>query len=423
MVLRPGRVIVALESLKAIVGVLVFCKHLEVTRFEPFRGWRYNLAEFVDISPVIAPPYDVLSNAQRDALKNRHRANSVRLDYPDGKSDPGAYTAARAELDAWIADNTLLLDQTPTLTVYRMTDLHTGRRTTGVIGALGLEHPGVGDVLPHEETTSKDKADRLSLIRSTEINTSPIWVLSTAKGLGLLCARIADAAAATASGVDEANVRHECWVVSDPTALAEIAANVQSAPVVVADGHHRLETALTYETQRPEANAIMSFVVELSPEELEVRPIHRLVSAESTAQVESALARFFDIVDVVDVVDVGTDVVASPDGPVLLRSDATRAILRPRSGAFDDTVDLDSQRVRIALSDVSSATTAFHHDIDTVRAAVASGEAQAGILLRPATVTQIRRVADTRTRMPPKSTFFYPKPRTGIVFRPVVDPT
>lgn len=385
-----------------------------MTRFEPFRGLRYSLADSSDISAVIAPPYDVLSDEQRDALRDRHHANSVRLDYPDGKSDPGAYAAARADLESWIADGTLVRDTQPTFTIYRMTDLATGRRTTGVLGALGLEHPGDGDVLPHEETTSKDKADRLSLIRSTEINTSPIWVLSTATGLGAICARIADGAPPTSTGVDEAKVRHECWVVSDSSSLAAIAGNIQSAPVVVADGHHRLETALTYETERPDANAIMSFVVELSPDELEVRPIHRIVTAASAQGVESALDRFFEPMNV------DATVSASPDGPVLLRPDGSRAVLRPRAGAFDDEINLDSQRVRIALAD-ASATTAFHHDIDTVAKAVTSGEAQAGILLRPATVAQIRTVADTRTRMPPKSTFFYPKPRTGIVFRPVVD--
>ncbi len=388
-----------------------------MTRFEPFRGLRYNLADASEFSAVIAPPYDVLSNAQRDALRDRHVANSVRLDYPDGKADPAAYAQARADLDSWRADGTLALDSQATFTVYRMTDLSSSRRTTGVIGALGLEHPGVGDVLPHEETTSKDKADRLSLIRSTEINTSPIWVLATASGLGAVCARVADATPPTSSGVDEANVLHECWVVSDAATIDEIGTIVRSAPVVVADGHHRLETALTYETERPEANAIMSFVVELSPDELEVRPIHRIVTADSYAAIATALDRFFEIADVAD------NVSASPDGPVLVRPDGSRAVLRPRPATFDPAVNLDSQRVRIALADVASASTAFHHDVDTVARAVTGGEAQAGILLRPATVAQIREVADSRTRMPPKSTFFYPKPRTGIVFRPVVDPT
>jgi uncharacterized protein (DUF1015 family) len=397
---------------------IVFCKHRNVTRFSPFRGLRYHSAESTqaDISPFIAPPYDVLSDAQREALLDRDPANSVRLDYPNGKIDAGAYGRARLQLDEWIASGVLVLDAAPTFTVYRMTDPVSGHQTTGVFGALGLEHPGVGDVLPHEETTAKDKADRLSLIRSTEINTSPIWVLSVASGLGVVSSQIANSAAPSATGHDEAGVLHESWVVSDAAAIAEIQAIVQSAPVVVADGHHRLETALAYEAEAPEADSILSLVVELSPDELDVRPIHRIIDAPSVDDLVSKLANRFELVPALP------DLEHSSDGPVLLivrEQTLVRFVLKPLSDSFDASTGLDSQRIRIALRDLAGAETQFHHDSAKIANDVRAGRATAGILLRPATVAQIRAVADARTRMPPKTTFFYPKPRTGIVFRPV----
>jgi uncharacterized protein (DUF1015 family) len=392
-----------------------------VTRFEPFRGLRYHPSDSrgANVSRFLAPPYDVLSDRQRSDLRDLDSANSVRLDYPDGKSNPDAYGDARAQLDHWIEQGIVTLDPVSTFTIYRMTDPNSGHTTTGVFGALGLEHPGVGDVLPHEETTAKDKADRLSLIRATEVNTSPIWVLSVASGLGEVCTAIAAADPPASFGEDEAGVLHESWVVTDAQAIARIRELVESAPVVVADGHHRLETALAYESERPQADAILALVVELSPEQLEVRPIHRLITAPSTSQLTNALARFFTFQPA------NLTTTASESGPVLIVVDRNREemrfVLEPKAAAFAPEINLDSQRIRNALADVTEATMSFHHDVVTVHEAVKSGSAQAGILLRPATVAQIRAVADSRTRMPPKTTFFYPKPRTGVVFRPVVD--
>jgi uncharacterized protein (DUF1015 family) len=390
-----------------------------VTRFAPFRALRFHPSDSrsTDVSAFLAPPYDVLSDEEREALLVRNPANSVRLDYPKGKTDPRAYARARTELDRWIADATLLLDAEPTLTIYRMTDPVSGHRTTGVFGALGLEHPGVGDVLPHEETTVKDKADRLSLIRATGINTSPIWVLSTAPGLGKLC-QAATTDEPSAIGVDDAGVRHESWVVNDPKTIGQIRSIVESAPVVVADGHHRLETALAYESEEPNANAILAFVVELSPEELDVRPIHRIIQGASAGTIKSALSERFGLTPVPEGLD------RSSAGPVLIlgqESNETRFVLEPRPDAFGPEITLDSERVRIALAKLEDATTSFHHDAAKVATDVHEGRASAGILLRPATVSQIRSVAAARTRMPPKTTFFYPKPRTGVVFRQVVD--
>ena len=390
-----------------------------MTRFNAFAALRYQGSTDVpaDISHLVAPPYDVLSDEQRNDLEAKHPANSVRLDFPHGKTDPNAYVSARAALNSWRDTGTLTLDGEPSLTVYRMTDPSSGRVTTGVIGALGLEHPGVGSVLPHEETTAKDKADRLSLIRATEINTSPIWVLATTSGLGALCTEVANGSSPAATAVDLDGVRHEVWIVTDSAKIAQLRAFVEDGPVVVADGHHRLETALAYETERPEADAIMAYVVELSPDELEVRPIHRIVSAPSLDEVLSAIDSSFDrrLAD--------SESVSSLAGPVLVLPDGSRSILVPRPGSFDDAIGLDSERVRIALSSVRGAETAFHHDIATVVARAKASESGAviGLLLRPATVPQIRAVADARTRMPPKTTFFFPKPRTGLLFRPVVD--
>lgn len=400
-----------------------------MTQFRPFAALRYALAGApADYTTVVAPPYDVLSNADRAALEALDTRNSVRLDFPHGATDPDAYDGARRQLQAWLAEGTLARDSSETFTVYRMTatdDTGRTRATTGVVGGLGLEPPGQGDVLPHEETTSKDKADRLNLIRATRINTSPIWGLSMASGLGARCATIADATAPAAHAVDGDGVRHEAWIVSDPAHIEALATIVSSAPVVIADGHHRFETALAFQAERRADgdgpgghDALMALVVELAEGELEVRGIHRIITLPSGLDPVGWLATWFEATRD-EPVDASIRSRMGEAGSLALVTPRGTWLLCPREGAFADGIELDSQRIAAALAATPGASVRYHHDVTTVVAAAQNESDTIGVLLRPATVAQIRAVAEARTRMPAKTTFFWPKPRTGMVFRPV----
>ena len=404
-----------------------------MTQFRPFAALRYALAGAsaaapADYTTIVAPPYDVLSNTDRAALEALDARNSVRLDFPHGATDPDAYDGARRQLQAWQAEGTLAQDSSQTFTVYRMTatdDTGRTRSTTGVIGGLGLEPPGQGDVLPHEETTSKDKADRLDLIRATRINTSPIWGLSMAAGLGAHCAAVAEAAAPAAYAVDGDGVRHEAWIVTDPADIEALATIVSSAPVVIADGHHRFETALAFQAERRAdgdgpggCDALMALVVELAEGELEVRGIHRIITLPSGLDPVGWLATWFEATRD-EPVDASIRSRMRDAGSLALVTPRGTWLLRPRGGAFADGIELDSQRIAAALAATPEASVRYHHDVATVVAATQNDPDTIGVLLRPATVAQIRAVAEARTRMPAKTTFFWPKPRTGMVFRPV----
>lgn len=397
-----------------------------MTTFRPFAAIRYAVEPGADLSAVMAPPYDVLSDADRTDLEGRDPRNAVRIDYPRGKEDPAAYPATRTLLETWLASGVLSVDDSPTYTLLRMTATdESGRtsRTTGVLGGLGLEQPGTGDVLPHEETTAKDKADRLNLIRNTRINTSPIWGLSLSEGLGALVNEIADSEAPLFFAIDDEGVRHEVWRVGDPARIAAITESVQKTPVVIADGHHRFETGLAYLAERAEkpgeATAILALIVELAPDQLDVRAIHRIITLPDPIALETALGTHFDIAPIAPV-DATVIPTMAAEGFLTLITPNGHFSLRPKPGAFDDATVLDSQRVRIALAAAApSAEVRYHHSVQEVLGSVAEQRAQAGILVRPATVAQIRAVADSRTRMPAKTTFFWPKPRSGSVFRPV----
>lgn len=391
--------------------------------FSPFVALRYADQSVND--EVVAAPYDVLSDEQRLALESRHPHNSVRIDFPHGKTDPNAYTGVAALVEEWIASKVLIPDQVPTFTVYRMTTDVAGRRstTTGVLGALTLEESGSGGILPHEQTTPKDKADRLSLLRSARLNTSPIWGLSLSAGLGALCAGVANRPP-DFTATDEA-VLHEAWIVADQPTIQAVSDIIAAGPIVIADGHHRLETALAYQRECTAedrgANGILAFVVELAPEELEIRAIHRLVDAPPTVDLLEVLRPFFDL-EPAPSAPATMDAVLPTANALVVITARGAWLATPRPGAFAPSVELDTERLVLAFQSNPEITMRFHHDPQTVTDAVRNGTASGGILVRPVRIDQIRNVAQTRTRMPPKATFFYPKPRTGVLFRPLDPP-
>ena len=390
--------------------------------FQPFNALRYDPAR-VEQPRVISPPYDVIDDELRADLAGRDEHNAVRIDLPVDEGGEGRYEVARRLLAAWQAEGVLVADPTPTFTVYRMTyddDAGVRQHTTGVIGALELNPPGT-DILPHEHTTPKAKTDRLDLARAARANMSSIWGLSLAKGLTEL---LPTGGEPQLDVTDEDGVRHTVWVVSDPQACAAIAEAVSAQPVVIADGHHRYETSLAYRGEREAADgdpgaagATMAYVVELVEDELTVRAIHRLVSGLPEGfDLLAALAPWFEPVGAppadtpvtAAMLDAGALTLVTPEGETLLR---------PRPDALADARDLDSARLDVALAGLPEHTLRFQHGVDNVRRAVASGEAQAGVLLRPATVAQIEATAHGGERMPPKTTFFHPKPKSGLTFR------
>ena len=391
-------------------------------RFEPFRGLRYDTDQ-IRLDQVIAPPYDVIGSAERSTLAHRSPYNSVlvELPEPDLQHALDRYQVAALLLGSWIEQGVLREDTAPAFYVYRMT-APDGRASTGVIGALFVGD----DVLPHEQTMPKARSDRLDLLRSTTANLSPIWGLSLGSGL---TAAVEQGGPPDGDAFDDEGVRHELWVVTDPGALGAIRGAVEDAPVVVADGHHRYEVARTYRDEVRAAggnggphDAVMALVVELTEEQLTVGPIHRtLAGLPDGIDLKAAFGRWFDIVHAGPASE--RVVGALGDSRTLAVVTAEGAwMLTPRAETFDAAgSDLDSSLVDLVLDELPPHERTHRHSWQEAFAAVTSGEAQVAVLLRPVTVAQISEWAAAGRRMPPKTTYFSPKPRTGMVFRPLAD--
>ncbi len=400
-------------------------------RFEPFPGIRYATD---DLAEVTSPPYDVIDAAERAELCARHEHNVVCIDLPvatDGATGD-AYAEAAATFAGWRHED-VLTEDAPAFYPYRMTftdEAGVRRQTLGVLGALGLGADERRDVLPHEHTTPKAKSDRLRLLQATRANLSAIWGLSLTPGL---TAKIGlDRAAALGTWTDDEGVQHELWRLDDPGAVKAVADAVSATSLVIADGHHRYETCLAYaaEAGAPAgAAATLCFVVELDERQLTVAPIHRLIAGlPADLDLGAALDRYFvagELEPMPDGAVVGRLVadgalgLVTPDGLRLLRPDDEALTA---AGAEGGASMLDSVRLATAAADLPAHELTYQHGVAHAVAAVREGRAQAAVLLRPVSVEQIRLTAYSRGRMPPKSTFFWPKPRTGTVFRSLDDP-
>lgn len=389
-------------------------------KIAPFRALRYS--PNIDLQSVIAPPYDVLSASDVAELAHRDGHNIVHVDVPTTGED--RYQRAAQTLTQWLAAGVMVNDDEPSYTIYRMrfTDATGAERAiAGVLAGLEVVDQDAGGVLPHERTTPKAVTDRLDLTRATATNTSPVWGLSLAEGLSAALAEPGEM-----WGQMEADgVTHSVERITDPERIARITAIVATDDVLIADGHHRYSISRTYRDQvrqatgrtDTEAEYTLAFLNELVADQLSIEAIHRVYRGCSVEQLRNDLADCFTFAPaetpgpqlLADMVSLGRLVLLAPDG--------TATWLIPRPGVFDHVRALDGAYLEHALAG-SAAEVSYQHGWEETADLVTNGDAAAAILIRPTSLDEIRRTAREGLLMPPKSTFFVPKLRTGFVLRP-----
>lgn len=425
-----------------------------MTRVLPFRGLRFDSSLVGDQAQVVCPPYDVISPAERMRLQAQNPQNVVQVELPaDSPGNHGSRYAVAAEtLQAWRADGVLKVEPRPSYYLHETIFAHEGqqRRRRDLLAALGLEPWGAGSVLPHERTMAGPKADRLELLRATRTNVSPVWVLHRERYAALDGAWSATAERAADSSFTVDGEQHRVWVLDDPAVVQRICqAFEQGGPLYIADGHHRYETAFAFSQECAAdlvgARETLAVITWADDPGLVVLPTHRILSGLPVELTRAVLQQqWAERYRVKRAGDVGPAALEAAlrqqqsQGPVFAMlgpGEAPPAFIEPvdaarlaagmpgdRSPAWNE---LDVAVLHVTLVDPLVAATDLHRDEalrysrdpEEVEAAAIANPGTVGFILNATPVHQVLDVADAADRMPEKSTFFFPKPPTGLVLR------
>lgn len=433
-----------------------------------FRAYRYDLGRVGSLSDVVAPPYDVIDPPLQEALFARSRYNVLHVDLtrdqPGDNDHHNRYTRAAATLRDWLNDGILVQDSARSLYAYEQeyqADNGATYTRRGFLARVRLEPFGQGRIYPHEQTLAGPKADRLSLYRATRMNLSPVFGLYPDPE-GSVYAPLAEYTRRhlPLEATDHLGVKSRLWPVTDPTIITAVTASMGPRPIFIADGHHRYETGLKY-AQEQEAlgqvqgedapqRFILMMLVSMSDPGLLIMPTHRLVSGlgrPTAATLAERLRGYFQLEHV------GTGPAAARQTWELMQADGTQAVLGFGTVA-DDTWQLARLTRPEAMTELAPqqspawrelAVSVLHrlvletllapapapgasaaltpapkcryvHLLDEVQQARTAAECELAVLVPPATMQHVERIAGNWETMPPKSTYFYPKLLSGLVF-------
>jgi uncharacterized protein (DUF1015 family) len=432
-----------------------------VADVRPFAAVRYDQSRAGDLAVAVCAPYDVISNSEQQACYARSEFNAIRLEFGSENAGDGIgnnrYTRARGYLDAWRERGILTQDERPAMYLSEETFSRGGRTQTrrGLTAIVRLAEWSERVVLPHERTMSKPKADRLNLLRETQTQFSPILALyddptGSIRDVGtetIASSPIIDVTIAPDS-ITEAASRHRVWQLREPDVVSRALAGRQ---LVIADGHHRYETALQYRADRrladPQASPDASFefamfqLLDVADPGLVVLPTHRLVRGIDSLDTAGVLAGWSSHFDI-ERLQVGHDSTVAADtvSATLARLGESGRVAFGAAFAGDDAFHILTLRalpeewnapaswrridvgvlhalVLDSLSGSRSGTEpelTFSRDLPGAIEAVWTGNQQVALIQNALDVRAIMEVASAGDRMPEKSTYFSPKPVTGL---------
>lgn len=439
----------------------------------PFRGIRYNLEKVGDLANVATPPYDVISEEEQEMYYKRHPNNVVRLDKgkttasDDSRDNP--YTRAAQYFQNWQAEGILQKDSAPCFYLTTVEFPIDGQNVTryGLIARVRLEPFENGVILPHEETYSKIKSERLELMKACHANFSHIFSIYTDKaGLTRELETAAASLAPEVAFTDDAGHHHKMWCLDDAQTQQKITDAIKNRRLFIADGHHRYETALSYRDwvaeQTPDfspehpANFIMMYLCAIEDKGLTILPTHRLLTRTSETQRDTLVQKahpYFEVQTFAFKENREDQDQARARLLAAMKADPDKHIIggyikgRPEFHVFTLKPDLMKQQfsdeipeplreldvtvlTRVILSELLSFD---HADLDDETlinytsnageaiAAVDEGDCDMAFILNPPSNEQVRYIAEAGYTMPRKTTFYYPKAITGQVMNSLTE--
>jgi uncharacterized protein (DUF1015 family) len=423
----------------------------------PIFATHYDLDVVGALDEVAAPPYDVIDTEQRQALLERSPYNAVAIDLPKpyGESGPtetgdDPYERARRTMDDWRSAGALVSD--PEAAIWAMTQDYTGpdgeaRTRHGILARVRVEDYEAGQVLPHERTLPGPKQDRLDLTRATRHNLSAIFSLATADPWPLVAPAI-EGKEPWGEATDESGAVTRVWRVGEPEILDAVHQLLGGARLLIADGHHRYETAIAYRDEvggEGDHNYTLMALTGLDDPGLTVFPTHRLLSGladdpERQQALGNGLRELFEVTEV-ETADLdprgeeGVGVFGLYDshharGFRLRLKDTAIAALdeqlegRPEAYRRLDAAILETLVLRgiagMSEEDIlAKRGIGYAKSVEDSLSLIENGTYDVAFILRPIPVDQVRAICESDENMPPKSTYFFPKVMTGLVFNPV----
>ena len=398
-----------------------------MTEIKPFQGVLYNKKQIKDIAKVATPPYDVISDAERERFYNLDPCNIVRLilpeSHPSDNEENNKYTRAADVFRKWLQNGILKVDEAPSLYPYRQEYVSDGKEKTrtGFIALLKLEELGTDSVYGHEATHSAPKEDRIRLTKTVGANLSCVFFLY--KGAG-------EAKAILAPFLKEKpffdfehsdNIRNKLWKVQDKKAISSLTRMMEDKKIVIADGHHRYESALYLKSINPENAYVMVDLVDLDSEDMAVFPTHRLLKSVREGVDPLAMAQdSFEMQAGKNAEDILLSMKTRPGRNFGMYWNGRFYLLTPKDAAEDSEslgVDIIHNKLIEPLlaglnrEEVLEYTRSPEHAVEEVD----RGNHKIAFFLQPEEAGRVIDVALAGRRVPQKTTYFYPKLTTGLV--------
>ncbi|MFA5375078.1 MAG: DUF1015 domain-containing protein [Dehalococcoidia bacterium] len=434
---------------------------------KPFRGLRYNLNRVSDLSAVITPPYDVISPAEQLRYHKINPYNVARLDFgldePKDTSSNNKYTRAADYVKQWLDEGILVREERPALYLVKHRFTYNDRvyNRFSLMAKVKIEDLSTGCIRPHEKTMSKPREDRMRLLKTCNVNFSPIMVLFRHKSEGFESLFADTIKKPAPQAVDKDGVGFAMWTITDKAAIAKVSKLLSDKMLYIADGHHRYETALNYSLERRAANPsdgdeapynyVMMTITPAEDPNLLMLPTHRMIRGLKQNTLDSLkgkIAEHFDMETLPPLSDTAASLkqwistlqknratcfgLYGLDGKKLCILKAKKGVnIKVDCEDGDNAVSsldvailhrLILRRI-LKIDNAKLEEECLEYTRDGVEAInrVNKGDHQIAFFLNPTPISGMLAVADAKLRMPQKSTYFYPKTPTGLVMNPLWD--
>ena len=420
---------------------------LAMTQIKPFKAVFYNKEKVEDLSKVVCPPYDVISPQEQNDFHNLHPNNFIHIllgkDRAQDNKTENKYTRAKEIFEKWLKSRVLIEDDQEAIYFYRQEFQVRGEKhgRLGFIALMKLQDPKDSKIYPHEKTHAEAKEDRFRLWSSVKANLSSIFVCFSdhSRKVETIFHRQVASTEPLIDAVDQDGVRHIVWRLADPGSVQEIVDTLSNQQLFIADGHHRYEVAMEYRRQRLERfqnssratgqepfNYVMTYFTNMDSRELQIFPMHRIVKRLPAPL--DFLDEFFRI----DKIKTKEDLLImlakagrnehafglyTREGIQLLRLKNKSLIDQYVTTGSPEFRSLDAMILKSFVLDrvgVKTEDIVYTKDLETVTGMVDSNQADASFVLNPVPVQQLKTIALNGERMPPKTTYFYPKVLSGL---------